>query len=277
MIDIQNLTYTYPNRAEPALKQLTFKIEKGEWVAVIGHNGSGKSTLAKLLTGLLTTKTGQIKINDLIINEENIFEIRNLVGMVFQNPDNQFVGATVEDDVAFGLENRQIERPEMKTRVKEALGRVGMLEFAKREPAHLSGGQKQRVALASALVIEPQVLILDEATAMLDPKGRREMIDLVRALKIELGAELTVISITHDIDEAAHADRVIVINDGQLIEKGQPAQVFNNAAKLIELGLNVPFAEQLKAKLAQRGVKVPQTYETTDGMVNWLWQSISKQ
>lgn len=277
MIDIKNLTYTYPNRSEPALDQLTFKIEKGEWVAVIGHNGSGKSTLAKLLTGLLTTQTGQIKVNQLLINEENFYEIRDLVGMVFQNPDNQFVGATVEDDVAFGLENRQVEREEMHQRVQKALIRVGMQAFAKREPAHLSGGQKQRVALASALVIEPKILILDEATAMLDPKGRREMIDLVRALKSELGNELTVISITHDIDEAAHADRVVVINDGKLVEMGQPAQVFNNAEKLIQLGLNVPFAEQLKAKLAQRGIKVPTTYETMDGMVDWIWQSISKR
>lgn len=277
MIEIENLTYTYPNRSEPALNQLTFKIEMGEWVAVIGHNGSGKSTLAKLLTGLLTTQTGQIKVNQLVINEENIYEIRDLVGMVFQNPDNQFVGATVEDDVAFGLENRQVKREEMHQRVQDALKRVGMQDFATREPAHLSGGQKQRVALASALVIEPKILILDEATAMLDPKGRREMIELVRNLKAELGDELTVISITHDIDEAAHADKVIVINDGQLVEMGQPAQIFNNAEKLIQLGLNVPFAEQLKVKLAQRGIKVPTTYETMDGMVDWIWQSISKK
>ncbi|AEJ23732.1 cobalt transporter ATP-binding subunit [Weissella koreensis KACC 15510] len=277
MIEIKNLTYTYPNRSEPALEQLNFNIEKGEWVAVIGHNGSGKSTLAKLLTGLLNTQSGQIKVNQLVINEENIYEIRDLVGMVFQNPDNQFVGATVEDDVAFGLENRQVKREEMYQRVQNALKRVGMQDFATREPAHLSGGQKQRVALASALVIEPKILILDEATAMLDPKGRREMIELVRNLKAELGDELTVISITHDIDEAAHADNVIVINDGKLVEMGQPDQVFNNAEKLIQLGLNVPFAEQLKVKLAQRGIKVPTTYETMDGMVDWIWQSISKK
>ena len=165
----------------------------------------------------------------------------------------------------------------MYQRVQNALKRVGMQDFATREPAHLSGGQKQRVALASALVIEPKILILDEATAMLDPKGRREMIELVRNLKAELGDELTVISITHDIDEAAHADNVIVINDGKLVEMGQPDQVFNNAEKLIQLGLNVPFAEQLKVKLAQRGIKVPTTYETMDGMVDWIWQSISKK
>jgi len=200
-----------------------------------------------------------------------------LVGMVFQNPDNQFVGATVADDVAFGLENRGVPREEMIPRVAQALEQVQMAAFSEREPARLSGGQKQRVAIASVLASQPKILILDEATSMLDPKGRREMIALVRQLKAELGDDLTVLSITHDIDEAASADRVIVINDGELVQTGQPADIFQHAAKLRELGLAVPFAEELKEKLRERGVAVPEAYLTTEEMVEWIWQSISKK
>ena len=198
-----------------------------------------------------------------------------MVGMVFQNPDNQFVGATVADDVAFGMENRSVPREIMMKRVDAALTEVQMMPFADREPARLSGGQKQRVAIASVLALAPKILILDEATAMLDPKGRREMIALVRDLKARMGDELTVISITHDIDEAASADRVMVINDGELIETGLPSEIFANADQLRRFGLAVPFAEQLKEKLRQRGITVPDEYLTTEGLVTWLWQSIS--
>ncbi|AVO67254.1 energy-coupling factor ABC transporter ATP-binding protein [Weissella cibaria] len=275
IIELSHVTYSYPNSDTPALKDLSLTINQGEWVAIIGHNGSGKSTLAKLLNYLLAPTAGDITIAGTSVTEENMWAIRDMVGMVFQNPDNQFVGATVADDVAFGLENRGIARDEMITRVQAALTEVQMAAFADREPARLSGGQKQRVAIASVLAIQPKILILDEATAMLDPKGRREMIALVHELKTRMGDELTVLSITHDIEEAASADRVVVINDGDLIETGAPAQVFANADKLREFGLAVPFAEQLKEKLRERGIDVPASYLTTEGMVDWLWQSIS--
>ncbi|HCU09986.1 MAG TPA: energy-coupling factor ABC transporter ATP-binding protein [Weissella cibaria] len=275
IIELSHVTYSYPNSDTPALKDLSLTINQGEWVAIIGHNGSGKSTLAKLLNYLLAPTAGDITIAGTPVTEENMWAIRDMVGMVFQNPDNQFVGATVADDVVFGLEDRGIARDEMITRVQAALTEVQMAAFADREPARLSGGQKQRVAIASVLAIQPKILILDEATAMLDPKGRREMIALVHELKTRMGDELTVLSITHDIEEAASADRVVVINDGDLIETGAPAQVFANADKLREFGLAVPFAEQLKEKLRERGIDVPASYLTTEGMVDWLWQSIS--
>lgn len=275
IIELSHVTYSYPNSETPALNDLSLTINQGEWIAIIGHNGSGKSTLAKLLNYLLEPTAGEITIAGTPVNEDNMWTIRDLVGMVFQNPDNQFVGATVADDVAFGMENRGIPREEMVPRVAEALEKVGMAKFADREPARLSGGQKQRVAIASVLAIQPQILILDEATAMLDPKGRREMIALVHDLKRQLGDALTVISITHDIEEAASADRVVVINDGDLMQTGTPEDVFANAEKLREFGLAVPFAEQLKEKLRERGIDVPDSYLTTEGMVDWLWQSIS--
>lgn len=275
VIRVQHLNYTYPEAKQQALTDVSFDVAKGEWLAIIGHNGSGKSTLAKNLNGLLAPESGTVQVAGMTLSEETVWDIRAKVGIVFQNPDNQFVGATVADDVAFGLENRGVPRPEMIKRVDEALDRVGMTAFADREPARLSGGQKQRVAIAGIVAQRPEIIILDESTSMLDPAGRQEVLGVIRELKDELG--LTVLSITHDIDEAAHADNVIVINDGKLVEMGQPDQVFNNAEKLIQLGLNVPFAEQLKVKLAQRGIKVPTTYETMDGMVDWIWQSISKK
>lgn len=275
IISLSHVDYAYPNSDVLALHDLSLTINQGEWVAIIGHNGSGKSTFAKLLNYLLAPTKGEIKINDVVANEENMWTIRDMVGMVFQNPDNQFVGATVADDVAFGMENRSVPREEMMKRVDDALTEVQMMPFSDREPARLSGGQKQRVAIASVLALQPKILILDEATAMLDPKGRREMIALVRDLKARMGDDLTVISITHDIDEAASAERVMVINDGELIETGLPSEIFANADQLRRFGLAVPFAEQLKEKLRQRGITVPDEYLTTEGLVTWLWQSIS--
>ena len=275
IISLSHVTYAYPNSDVPALRDLSLTINKGEWVAIIGHNGSGKSTFAKLLNYLLAPDEGEITVNDVVATEENMWTIRDMVGMVFQNPDNQFVGATVADDVAFGMENRGVPRDEMISRVDAALEEVQMMPFADREPARLSGGQKQRVAIASVLALQPKILILDEATAMLDPTGRREMIALVHELKARMGNDLTVISITHDIDEAASADRVMVINDGELVETGLPAEIFANADQLRRFGLAVPFAEQLKEKLRLRGIAVPNEYLTTEGLVTWLWQSIS--
>jgi len=193
--------------------------------------------------------------------------------MIFQNPDNQFVGATVEDDVAFGLENRQISRDEMVPRVQAALAQVGMTSFAQREPSSLSGGQKQRVALAGIVAIAPKILILDEATSMLDPQGRIEMLAIVRQLRQQ--QNLTVISITHDIDEAASADRVLVIDDGRLVDEAVPSQIFERGTQLVEMGLDLPFTEKLKAALRQRGITPPTTYQTAAEMEEWLWQSLS--
>lgn len=275
IISLSHVTYAYPNSDVPALRDLSLTINKGEWVAIIGHNGSGKSTFAKLLNYLLAPTEGEIKVNDVVATEENMWTIRDMVGMVFQNPDNQFVGATVADDVAFGMENRGVPRDEMIKRVDAALAEVQMAPFADREPARLSGGQKQRVAIASVLALQPKILILDEATAMLDPTGRREMIALVHELKARMGDDLTVISITHDIDEAASADRVMVINDGELMETGVPEEIFANADQLRRFGLAVPFAEQLKEQLRVREISVPNEYLTTEGLVKWLWQSIS--
>ena len=275
IISLSHVTYAYPNSDVPALHDLSLTINKGEWVAIIGHNGSGKSTFAKLLNYLLAPDEGEITVNDVVATEENMWTIRDMVGMVFQNPDNQFVGATVADDVAFGMENRGVPRDEMITRVDATLEEVQMMPFADREPARLSGGQKQRVAIASVLALQPKILILDEATAMLDPTGRREMLALVHELKARMGDDLTVISITHDIDEAASADRVMVINDGELVETGLPAEIFANADQLRRFGLAVPFAEQLKEQLRLRGIDVPNEYLTTEGLVTWLWQSIS--
>ncbi|CAH0416564.1 energy-coupling factor ABC transporter ATP-binding protein [Periweissella fabaria] len=272
IIEVKNISYQYPSSTSKALDNLSFSVTKGEWVAIIGHNGSGKSTLAKLLNYLLVADAGEILIDGQLVNEANMWTVRNKVGMVFQNPENQFVGATVADDVAFGLENRGIERERMLALVPAALKEVQMDVFADREPTHLSGGQKQRVALAGIIAVAPKIIILDEATAMLDPKGRKEVIAAIRKLKDRLGKELTVISITHDIDEAADADRILVINDGQLVEEGTPATIFSSGQRLLALGLDVPYAEQLKLALKNLDVDVPEEYLDEERLVQWLWQ-----
>ena len=198
-----------------------------------------------------------------------------MVGMVFQNPDNQFVGATVEDDVAFGLENQGVEREEMQRRVKDALEKVKMQDFATREPARLSGGQKQRVAIAGVVALRPDIIILDEATSMLDPEGRDDVIATIRKIKEE--SDLTVISITHDIDEAASANRILVMREGELFREGTPEEIFSEGPELVSLGLDLPFPEKLKAALKERGIKVPANYLDEEGMMDWLWTSVLKK
>lgn len=272
LIELKNITFKYQGEEnKPALSDVSLNIYPGEWVALIGHNGSGKSTLAKTINGLISPNSGQILVKNEEVTDNNLWDVRRMIGMVFQNPDNQFVGSTVEDDVAFGLENQGVPREEMLTRVKNALEDVRMSEFAAKEPVRLSGGQKQRVAIAGVIALRPDVIILDEATSMLDPQGRQEVIDTIRKIKEE--TNLTVISITHDIDEAAHANRVLVMREGQIIQEGTPADIFSKGEELIELGLDVPFPEKLKAALSERGVKVPETYLTEEGMVDWLWTS----
>ncbi|AVK62545.1 energy-coupling factor ABC transporter ATP-binding protein [Lactobacillus sp. CBA3605] len=277
MIDVAHLDYRYPQQSadDLTLKDISFSVAAGEWLAIVGHNGSGKSTLAKNLNGLLAPAAGKITIDGQVLSETTVWDIRKKIGMVFQNPDNQFVGATVADDVAFSLENQGVPRPEMLERVATALAQVGMSDFATREPARLSGGQKQRVALAGMIAARPQILILDEATSMLDPRGRYDVLQTIRQMKAQ--SNLTVLSITHDIDEAANANRVLVVNDGQLVEEGTPAEIFQHGPALIKMGLDMPYAERLKAALKRQGVRVPTEYLTEKGMADWLWQLISNK
>lgn len=273
IINLQDITFTYDIDApRPALSEVSLEIKRGEWVAIIGHNGSGKSTLAKTINGLLLPQSGSIQVGNMDLNEGNIWDIRKMVGMVFQNPDNQFVGSTVEDDVAFGMENQGIPREEMLVRVADALEQVRMSDFKTREPARLSGGQKQRVAIAGVVALRPDIIILDEATSMLDPEGREEVIATIKKIKEQ--SNLTVLSITHDIDEAANANRVLVMKEGRLIDEGTPEKIFSAGPKLVELGLDLPFPEKLKAALKARGIPVPAEYLTEEGMVEWLWTSV---
>jgi len=275
IIRLDNITYKYDDEDQrPALQDVSFSIEQGEWVAIIGPNGSGKSTLAKTINGLIEPDGGEVEVGGLMLNEKNVWSIREMVGMVFQNPDNQFVGSTVQDDVAFGLENLGIPRDEMIERVRNALDKVNMLEFAEREPARLSGGQKQRVAIAGIVALRPAIMILDEATSMLDPQGREEVLRTVKEVKEE--ENLSVLSITHDIDEAAAATRILVMKDGQMIQEGSPETIFSYGEELVEMGLDLPFPERLKASLKKQGLDVPHDYLTEEGMVDWLWTSVSK-
>lgn len=272
LITLENIMYRYNNDQENnILDDVSFTIEKGEWVTIIGANGSGKSTLVKTLNGLNVPQNGNVIIDGLALNEENIWAIRQKVGMVFQNPDNQFVGSTVADDVAFGLENIGMPRDEMIVKIDQALQQVGMQNFKMHEPARLSGGQKQRVAIAGILALAPDIIVLDEATSMLDPKGRAEVLATVQAIKEQ--NNLTVISITHDLNEAAQADRIFVMEKGQIKYENKPEEVFKLGDHLVELGLNVPFVEQLKTALITRGLELPDEYMTEERLVEYLWKS----
>lgn len=275
IIEINQIEFSYQEGTPPALTEVSFSINKGEWIAIVGHNGSGKSTLAKTINGLQMPQKGSVTVGGKTLSEETVWDIRRMVGMVFQNPDNQFVGATVEDDVAFGLENQGIERSEMQKRVSNALEQVKMSSFATREPARLSGGQKQRVAIAGVVALRPNIIILDEATSMLDPEGREDVISTIQQIKEE--NDLTVISITHDIDEAASANRILVMREGRLYQEGTPEEIFSAGPELVSLGLDLPFPEKLKMALKARGVDVPTTYLDEEGMMDWLWTSVLKK
>ena len=266
IIEIDNLSFKYARQNKYILKNLTLNIKDGQWIALIGHNGSGKSTLARLIDGLLKAESGSIKVDGYEMNEKNIWDIRKKIGMVFQNPDNQFVGADVESDIAFGLENQGVPREEMVSRVSDALKVVGMEKFATHEPARLSGGQKQRVAIAGILAVEPKIIILDESTSMLDPKGREQVLKIIKHLKKE--KNLTVISITHDIDEANMADDVIVLNDGKILAQGTPTEIFSKTEMLQEIGLDIPFVQ----KLNEVGISVPKNIKTKDELKQYLCQ-----
>ena len=270
IIDVKNLSFRYKESQEYYdVKDITFHVKRGEWLSIVGHNGSGKSTTVRLIDGLLEAESGEIVIDGQRLTEENVWDIRRQIGMVFQNPDNQFVGATVEDDVAFGLENQGLSRQEMKKRVEEALDLVGMSDFKKREPARLSGGQKQRVAIAGVVALRPAILILDEATSMLDPEGRRELIETVKGIRKDY--DMTVISITHDLEEVAMSDRVLVMKKGEIESTSSPRELFSRN-DLDQIGLDDPFANQLKHSLSQNGYDLPEKYLTESELEDKLWE-----
>ncbi|HEM3570562.1 TPA: energy-coupling factor transporter ATPase [Streptococcus suis] len=275
IIEVKNLKYKYNQEDERyTLNDVSFHVKQGEWLSIIGHNGSGKSTTVRLIDGLLEAESGDIYIDGDALTIDNVWDKRRLIGMVFQNPDNQFVGATVEDDVAFGLENQGIPLDEMRSRVDEALELVGMTDFKTREPARLSGGQKQRVAIAGVVALRPKIIILDEATSMLDPEGRLDLIKIVREIKERHG--MTVISITHDLDEVALSDRVIVMKNGQVESISTPNELFMQE-DLVDLDLDRPFTTELASSLRQTGLDLPLRYFTEEELEETLWELISKK
>lgn len=284
-IHAENLAFTYKGSGGaddiPALNGITLDIEKGEFVAVLGHNGSGKSTFAKLLNLILEPTSGTLSVAgfDLSkgdLSEEELIALRRRVGMVFQNPDNQLVATIVEDDVAFGPENLGVPMPELRERVDNALAAVGMSEFSQREPHHLSGGQKQRVAIAGILAMKPECVIFDEATAMLDPVGRKEVLDTIRRLNREEG--MTVIHITHYMNEAALADRIVVINDGAILMQGTPDEVFAKRNELRAVGLEVPQCAELVHRLREAGVPIEgDSVSSVEGCADLILKCFAKE
>lgn len=271
MIETKNLSFIYREedmesgeiKEEKVLKDINIEIEKGSFTAVLGHNGSGKSTLAKHFNAILLPSGGKVYVKGMdTADENNIFNIRQSEGMVFQNPDNQMVAALVEDEVAFAPENLGVEPKEIRRRVDECLEIVNMTKYAQSSPSKLSGGQKQRVAIASVLAMNPEILILDEPTAMLDPKGRSEVIKTIKMLNEE--KDITVVLITHYMDEAAQADRTVVIDDGEIVLDGTPKEVFKNVEKLKSLGLDVPQVTELAYELRKMGIEISDDVLTVD-------------
>lgn len=262
-IEIKDLKFSYTDEDDkPAavIKGIDLSIEKGEFVAVLGRNGSGKSTLAKLLNMILEPESGEITVDGIKLSpnmsDEDVLAVRKNVGMVFQNPDNQLVATVVEEDIAFGPENLGVESAEIRVRVDSALERVGMKEYARHAPSRLSGGQKQRIAIAGVLAMMPRCIIFDEATAMLDPAGRDEVMKTICSLNREQG--ITIVHITHNMDEAVLADRVVVIDKGEIIMQGKPADVFSDVEKMFEIGLAVPQVTELCHILRKQGVDIPE-------------------
>ena len=283
IIKTENLGFTYDDGDEttveiPALSGVSINIERGEYVAVLGHNGSGKSTFAKLLNMILTPTVGKIYIDGRDITseeytEDDVFDIRRKIGMVFQNPDNQLVATIVEEDVAFGPENLGLPREELRARVDSSLALVGMTEYARHAPHKLSGGQKQRVAIAGIIAMRPEVIIFDESTAMLDPRGRREVVDIME--KLNRDEKITILNITHYMEEAARADRVVVINDGKIALDGTPREVFANVDKLRSMGLEAPQGNELVLELKKAGVNVSGDSLTEAECIETLYKLLS--
>ncbi|MDX8363047.1 MULTISPECIES: energy-coupling factor ABC transporter ATP-binding protein [Bacillaceae] len=269
LLSVKGVSFRYNDQSHYALKDISFSLKNGEWLAIVGHNGSGKSTLARILNGLLIPESGEVSVAGITLTNESIWDVRKKIGMVFQNPDNQFVGTTVIDDVAFGLENNGVERSEMVDRVDEAINRVKMEAFVDQEPHNLSGGQKQRVAIAGVLAVRPDIIILDEATSMLDPKGKEEVLRTIRKLKDE--QVISVISITHDLDEASKADRILVMNKGNIFTEGRPEDIFALEKELVNIGLDLPFSVRLSKKMRRAGIPLTVDHLTDEGLVDELW------
>ncbi len=286
LIRTENLSFSYVDEGDterqyevhPALENVSINIKRGEYIAVLGHNGSGKSTLAKLLNLILIPSSGKIFIDGKDVSspdlsEDDVFEVRKKIGMVFQNPDNQLVATVVEEDVAFGPENLGLPREEIRRRVVDAVNRVGMQEYMHHAPHKLSGGQKQRIAIAGIIAMKPECIIFDEATAMLDPIGRRDCIEIMESLCKDEG--ITVINITHYMEEAARADRVIVINDGAIVLEGAPNEVFSNIDYLHSIGLEAPQGKELIYQLQKSGIEINDSDVSPEKCIDILYDYLS--
>lgn len=250
-IEIEHLSFSYDEQIK-ALDDVSFSTEEGSYTVIVGHNGSGKSTIAKLMIGLMEAQSGIIRVDGTVLKEESVYDIRDKIGIVFQNPDNQFIGATVADDIAFGLENHQVPHDQMQAIIDEFAARVNMSKYLNSEPTKLSGGQKQRVAIAGVLAMRPQILIFDESTSMLDPQGKAEINALVKRIHEETG--ITIISITHDIEEMVSSDHVIVMKEGKVVMDGTPAEVLNNEEELIKMQLDIPFSLKFVNEMKKQGI-----------------------
>lgn len=257
-VEVKDLSYSYDHH-DWAVKDVSFRVPEGSYTTIIGHNGSGKSTVAKLLLGLLEKASGSIRIAGQELTAESLKEIRGRIGIVFQNPDNQFIGSTVRDDIAFGLENNCVPREQMDGIIEEYAAAVGMTDYLESEPTKLSGGQKQRVAIASVLAMNHDIIVFDEATSMLDPSGKRDINRLIQQLHRQ--RRLTVLSITHEIEEVAQSDYVIVMSEGQVAMSGTPQQIFRNQQRMVELQLDIPFVYKVRNALKKQGVVVPETLD----------------
>ncbi|QYU53716.1 energy-coupling factor transporter ATPase [Apilactobacillus kunkeei] len=274
MINVSNLKFKYTDSTNFAVNDLSFDINEGEWVSIIGKNGSGKSTLISLLDGLLKAQSGSIKVDGIALNEDTVNDIRDRIGIVFQDPNNQFVASTVQDDIAFGLENRNMSQDKMKAAVEKALTDVDMLEYAEKDPTRLSGGQKQRVAIAGILAMNPKIIILDEATSMLDPKAKYLITNLINEVRAKYN--LTVLSISHDINEIEKSDRTILIRDGKMVLDTTPQKLFTELDNVEEYGLKLPFSEQLRLGLKEEGFDISDDYLNDEEIVEWITQYYSK-
>ena len=272
ILEVKDLNFSYEEEGK-TIDNVSFSVEEGSYTTIVGHNGSGKSTIAKLIMGLLESASGTITIDGIALNNENLAKIRSRIGIVFQNPDNQFIGATVRDDIAFGLENHCVEPSMMDEIIDTNAALVKMSDFMDQEPTHLSCGQKQRVAIAGVLAMKPKLLIFDEATSMLDPDGKDEIKKVI--MKLHKESSLTILSITHDIDEVASSDYVVALDQGKVVLTGTPQEVFQQEKKLKEMKLDIPFSLKIADELKKRGVTVDRCI-TMEGMVNELCRLRSK-